>query len=287
MATPKPGISKMYANIASQMMAADVAKKDGSEQKTGLSFDPNPSAFPALSADTRATALFTACSEAFTWGSKNPSSLDENPPSIQGDWDSAETELIRASALSGRFTKNASASGQLTADQQGSYSNMYGVALAQGLSDALGKKPEDKAYTSGTAWPEGLEANFQAIYTAAYWVYGSPEYSGSGENGGTGSDQETASNLGRNLLIGVLLAGAAAAGLYWYSTTQKKAKANPSDMKLYQLNDEQESITLDEFLSDNSELDPEDVEKIKSLGVEETFHSGGGAQPEWKIRRVY
>ena len=58
-------------------------------------------------------------------------------------------------------------------------------------------------------------------------------------------------------------------------------------MKLYQIDDNEESTTLEEFLADNQNLDPEDVEKIKSLNVEETGHFGGGAWAEWKIRRVY
>lgn len=100
------------------------------------------------------------------------------------------------------------------------------------------------------------------------------------------SDRKVARGLVESLLITLGLAGLIAGGL-WYWHKKTAPESNPSEMQLYQINDGDESVTLDEFLSDNRGLDPEDVEKIRSLKVEEVGNFGGGAWAEWKIRRVY
>jgi len=274
----------------SKNLSTDVGKKDNATEQ--LTFGVSPDAFAALSANPRAVDLFNASSEAFTWGAnttKGVTSDVSSPPQLQGkDWNFNETELIKNCALEGAFAKNAGVQGRLsvsfTPQQQAAYSNSFGIALAQGLDDWLAGRPQNTVYGAELNYSDLVKPKIMSIYTSAYYVYYVESDALNAGEGGT--DQETASNLGRNLLIGVGIAAVLAGGLYWMSKNQK-AKANPSDMKLYQINDEEESITLDEFLADNRELDPDDVQKIKSLGVEETFHSGGGAQPEWKIRRVY
>lgn len=283
MATPKNQPFAKQFGTRNMSTPAIEKKSDGSEQ---LSFGVSPSNFPALSADAKAVSLFNACADSFIWGAKVAPESAENPPQIQGDWTFPEGELIRAAAREGAATKNAGTAGkfqsQLSPQQQIEFANSYGVAIAQAMDDALAGRAPISAYGAGTTSDPMLDEKLGSIYVAAYHVYGTGgEYAGEGGL----TDQETASNLGRNLLIGLGIAAVLAGGLYWMS--KKQARANPSDMQLYQLNDEQESITLEEFLADNAELGSEEVEKIKSLGVEETFHGGGGAQPEWKIRRVY
>jgi len=46
------------------------------------------------------------------------------------------------------------------------------------------------------------------------------------------------------------------------------------------------SVSLDEFLADNESLDAETVRTIRDLAPGETYADGGGAAPEWSIRRV-
>jgi hypothetical protein len=44
-------------------------------------------------------------------------------------------------------------------------------------------------------------------------------------------------------------------------------------------------LTLADFFLDNT-LHPKDEAEIRALAVGETFRGGGGAAPEWSIRRV-
>lgn len=240
---------------------------------------------PKVTANPKAKALLDACAAAFTWGaSQGTTGSADNPPMVSSFTDSKEKELVKASALAGQFTENTSKSYKYSDVQKKAYAVAYGQALAAGLEDSLAKRtPSFKA-------PAGVDPqvtpNLQAIYAAAFGVYGTGT-SGAGEN----PDKQTASNLGQSLLIALGVTAVIGAGL-WYWTKKvtpqtNPSSKNPSEMKLYQINDEDESVTLEEFLSDNRELDPEDVEKIKSLKVEETGHFGGGGWAEWKIRRVY
>lgn len=101
-----------------------------------------------------------------------------------------------------------------------------------------------------------------------------PETSGEGT---TSTQKETASSVGKNLLIGIGLAGLLAAGLWWLG--KRMATENPDEMRLYQVNDEQESVSLEEL---RFSLDSEQFEKVQALGVEDVAHFGSK-----KIRRVY
>lgn len=255
--------------------------------QVGVSMALDPGTFPKISSNSKANDLLRACSAAFTWGAKQGMNSAENPP-VAASRSGSEKELVKAAALAGQATENASKSVKWNAKQQDEYAAAYGQALARGLEDSLSGKAPNTSYKGPASIDPAWAPNLQAIYSAAYGVYGSGQ-SGAGGTGGQ-TDAEVASSLGTSLLIAVAATAAIAGGLYWYhvkTTGKSEARANPSEMVLYQINDEEESVTLQEFLADNRELDPEDVEKIRSLDVGETGHFGGGAFAEWKIRRVY
>ena len=254
--------------------------------QVGVSMALDPGTFPKISSNAKAKKLLEACSAAFIFGAKNPT---RNIPAVSDpSWEFREAELINAAALSGQATENASKSVKWNAKQQDEYAAAYGQALARGLEDSLSGKAPNTSYKGPASIDPAWAPNLQAIYSAAYGVYGSGQ-SGAGGAGGQ-TDAEVASSLGTSLLIAVAATAAIAGGLYWYHVKtggKSAARANPSEMVLYQINDEEESVTLQEFLADNQNLDPEDVERIRSLDVGETGHFGGGAFAEWKIRRVY
>ena len=255
--------------------------------QVGVAMTVDPKAFPKISSNAKAQALLNACSAAFAWGGTvGMDKSAENPPGLSSFSDSNERDLVKAAALSGQATENASKSVRWTTKQQDEYAAAYGQAIATGLEDSLAGRPANTDYRGPASIDVLWAHNLPAMYSSAYYVYGS----GPSMAGGT-PQEESASSMGTNLLIGIGVSLLIAGGLYW---THKKnvfktheAAENPSEMKLYQIDDNDESTTLEEFLSLNQNLDPDDVEKIKSLGVEETGHFGGGAMAEWKIRRVY
>ena len=57
--------------------------------------------------------------------------------------------------------------------------------------------------------------------------------------------------------------------------------------RLWNVDGEESHLTANEFFADNEDLVGTEIEdEIRALHVSETYHGGGGAQPEWQIKRV-
>jgi hypothetical protein len=58
-------------------------------------------------------------------------------------------------------------------------------------------------------------------------------------------------------------------------------------LRLWNVDGDESHLTCNEFFETNADLVGSEVEDtIRSLRVGEAYHGGGGAQPEWTVRRV-
>lgn len=204
------------------------------------------SAFPAIASNPQASKLLSACADAYEWGAlhKDEDQLETKYVAPAGITDPAQVSLLQQCVLAAQSAELAGRSVyNLSEAQLNQYADEIGFVVASGLEAGLSGTSMRSPYTPKGTWGDAQKSMIDAMYKAAWGVYGS---GGSAYGGEAGAEGEAAKSSGMGTALAITAGLAVAVGGALLLMSGNKAAQNPYAMNPRgRLNDQERSLWID------------------------------------------